>query len=187
MYKKLIFSAALSFVSVYAMATTPAPPFTLSSGDFKANDIMPDRVGGNTEGNIACRGENISPSLSWKNIPKDTQSLALIVHDAEGRNGLGVTHLVAYDIPVTTSEFASGALSGQKGFVGGQNTSGKNHYVGPCPPLTVDTHHYTFTLIATDLPVGTLPANLNREALLDKLQGHALGAAGIVGGYGPAK
>jgi len=40
------------------------------------------------------------------------------------------------------------------------------------------------TLIATDLPLGTLPEDLDRNGLLELLQGHALGAQSLVGRYG---
>ncbi|MDB5924948.1 MAG: hypothetical protein JWN13_3884, partial [Betaproteobacteria bacterium] len=42
-------------------------------------------------------------------------------------------------------------------------------------------HHYTFTLVATDVEPGALPAGLTRDELFDKLQGHSKGAAGLVG------
>lgn len=43
---------------------------------------------------------------------------------------------------------------------------------------------YTFTLIATDLEPGDLPAGLTRDELLAKLTGHTKGAAGLVGLFG---
>ena len=38
-----------------------------------------------------------------------------------------------------------------------------------------------FTVIATDLDPGALPAGLTRDELWEKLKGHAKGVAGIVG------
>jgi phosphatidylethanolamine-binding protein (PEBP) family uncharacterized protein len=43
-------------------------------------------------------------------------------------------------------------------------------------------HHYTLTLIATDLEPGA--AGLTRDELLAKLSGHTKGAAGLVGLFG---
>ena len=43
---------------------------------------------------------------------------------------------------------------------------------------------YTFTLIATDLKPGDLPAGLTRDELFAKLTGHTKGAAGLVGLFG---
>jgi hypothetical protein len=39
-------------------------------------------------------------------------------------------------------------------------------------------------LIATDLPPHALGPGLTREQLLEKLQGHAKGGAGIIGRFG---
>ncbi|EOH1071922.1 YbhB/YbcL family Raf kinase inhibitor-like protein, partial [Cronobacter sakazakii] len=54
---------------------------------------------------------------------------------------------------------------------------------GPCPPPGSGAHHYTFTLIATDLPAD-LPPGLTREELFTKLKGHALAATGLIGRFG---
>lgn len=121
--------------------------------------------------------------MAWQNAPANTKSFALIIQDPQGKNGLGVTHLVAYGIPATTQRFERTALSNGKGFVGGLNSKGSKAYVGPCPPPTLDLHYYTFTLIATDLPTTALPAGLLREELLHRLEGHALASAGMVAGY----
>jgi hypothetical protein len=45
-------------------------------------------------------------------------------------------------------------------------------------------HHYTFTLIATDLGAKDLPPGLTKEELFPKLAGHTKGAAGLVGLFG---
>jgi len=45
-------------------------------------------------------------------------------------------------------------------------------------------HHYTFTLIATDLEPGDLPVGLTREELFAKLTGRTKGATGLVGLFG---
>jgi len=45
-------------------------------------------------------------------------------------------------------------------------------------------HHYTFTLIATDLEPGELPPGLSRDELLAKLTGHTKGATGLIGQFG---
>lgn len=177
--------AAALFIAPLDQAIAGQPVFALHSADFAANALMPERMGGNNANNPACRGENQSPALAWENPPADTRSFALIVHDAQGKNGLGVTHLVAYGIPATSRSLAAGALSQGNGFIGGKNSAGQERYAGPCPPQGVDTHYYTFTLIATDLAPDALPAGLTREALLERLQGHALRAAGLVGGYAP--
>lgn len=66
----------------------------------------------------------------------------------------------------------------------GRNSRGTLSYRGPCPPAGDNPHHYALTLIATDLPLGTLPEGTDRSGLLQLLQGHALGAQSPVGRYG---
>ena len=45
-------------------------------------------------------------------------------------------------------------------------------------------HHYTITIIATDIAPGSLKPGLTRDELQTALKGHALDSATIVGRYG---
>ncbi|MCE0492112.1 YbhB/YbcL family Raf kinase inhibitor-like protein [Pantoea sp. Mb-10] len=160
-----------------------APPFTLHSSDFNDGGLLEARFAGNKAGNPACSGENVSPALSWSNVPAGTQSFALLMTDPVGAKGLGVTHMVAYNIAATRSHFAQGELTQGAGYTGGKNSPGTTHYYGPCPPLGSGMHHYNFVLIATDLPVNQLPAGLTHDDLIARLKGHALAGATIVGRF----
>ena len=157
--------------------------FVLQSTAFADNALLDQQYAGNDASNPNCTGKNSSPPLIWSNAPPQTKSYALIVHDPEGAKGLGVTHLVAYNIPSSATGFAPDALKEAKGYTGGTNTPGTTIWYGPCPPPGTGAHHYTFTLIATDLPP-ELPAGLTREALFAKLKGHQLAAAGLIGRFG---
>lgn len=182
--KALLKTAAVVTLTVWLPFASAANIFTLSSPDFKDGEMWAQKFAGNIKGNAFCTGENISPALSWENVPEGTKSLALTLVDPEGRGGLGVNHLVAYGISPTAKGFAQNDLAKAKGFVGGKSTQGNGHYNGPCPPISAGVHHYTFTLIATDLAPDALPAGLTREQLFDKLEGHSKGAAGIIGRFG---
>src|SRR6202011_5847154 len=70
---------------------------------------------------------------------------------------------------------------GQK-YVGGKSTMNLPHYFGPCTPAGAP-HHYTFTLIATDLEPMTLQRGMDRDELMKALDGHAKGATGIIGTF----
>jgi Raf kinase inhibitor-like YbhB/YbcL family protein len=158
-----------------------AEPFTLSSSTFKDGTMLPLRYTGDQKSNPNCLGENVSPALRWSNAPPETKSFAVLLVDPEGRNGLGVVHWVAYDIPASVHEFAEGEVSKPSTkYVGGKSIVNRSTYFGPCPPPNTAPHHYTFTLIATDLEPGALPAGLTREELLAKLEGHAHASASIV-------
>ena len=128
-----------------------------------------------------CVGENISPPLAWSNVPDGTKSFALLLFDPEGRAPAGVSHMVLYGIPADVKGFAEGELSKPSDkFVGGKNLMGVGIYFGPGTPPNTDWHHYTFTLVATDLDPKALQPGLTREELAAALKDHVKGSAGLV-------
>jgi Raf kinase inhibitor-like YbhB/YbcL family protein len=158
-----------------------ADPFMLTSTAFKYGTMMPQKHAGAIKSNPNCLGQNVSPAFAWHNVPAGTKSFALIMVDPEGRGGLGVMHWVAYGIPGSLTGFAEGETEkASDKFVGGKGTAGLNVYIGPCTPPGTDYHHYTFTLIATDLDPKALPAGLTRDELFAKLDGHVKASAGLV-------
>ena len=125
--------------------------FTLSSPSFKDGERLAVKNAGNNKTNPNCVGDNVSPALSWANPPEGTKSFALLMFDPEGRPPGGVSHWVAYGIPASVTGFAEGEVSKPSDkYVGGQSTMKLSNYFGPCTPPGAP-HHYTFTLIATDL------------------------------------
>jgi Raf kinase inhibitor-like YbhB/YbcL family protein len=128
-----------------------------------------------------CVGENISPPLAWSNPPDGTKSFALLLFDPEGRAPAGVSHMVVYGIPADVKGFAEGELSKPSDkFVGGKSTMGLGVYTGPGTPPNTDWHHYTWTLIATDLDPKALQPGMTREELAAALKDHLKGSAGLV-------
>jgi Raf kinase inhibitor-like YbhB/YbcL family protein len=160
-----------------------AGPFTLTSPAFADNAPLATKFAGDRKGNPNCVGQSISPPLAWANPPAGTKSFALLLVDPEGRGGLGVVHMVVYGIPASVSSFAEGELSKPSvEFVGGKSTMGLPTYFGPCTPPG-DWHHYTFTIIATDLEPKALPPGMTRDQLFAALAGHTKGAAGLIGRF----
>lgn len=173
----------LGAVASAASLAHAAEPFTLTSTSFNDGDIVPAKYAGAHPGRT-CGGENVSPQLSWANAPEKTKSFAMVMTDPEGGRGLGSVHWVAYGIPVSKTSFAEGEASAPpKDHVGGKNNLGTNYYFGPCGPAGDSLHHYIFTMIATDLEPDALPPGLTRDELFQKLRGHALAPASIVGKY----
>jgi Raf kinase inhibitor-like YbhB/YbcL family protein len=157
--------------------------FTLSSPDFKDGARLAVKNAGNNKANPNCVGENISPAFAWSNPPAGTKSFALLMFDPEGRPPGGVSHWVAYGIPASVTGFAEGEVSKPSDkYVGGLGTAKLSTYTGPCTPAGAP-HHYTFTLIATDLEPSALPAGLAREELIKALEGHAKEATGLIGTF----
>ena len=179
---RLAGSIAVLCVGQFALA---AGPFSLTSSSFKDGTMLSVKNAGNFSANPNCIGENISPQLSWSNMPTGTKSLALLLVDPEAHAGLGFIHMVAYGIAPAIAGFAEGELSQPSNkFVSGKNGAGRSYYQGPCIPQGIGMHHYTFTLIATDLDPSELPAGLTRDELFAKIARHAKGSAGLVGLFG---
>jgi Raf kinase inhibitor-like YbhB/YbcL family protein len=175
----------LSLAGGFSLATCTgafaAEVFTLMSPAFKDGTLMAQKNAGANKTNPNCVGENVSPPLSWANPPAGTKSYALLMIDPEGRGGLGVIHWLAYNIPASVTSFAEGETShASPKYTGGKGTAGQSTYLGPCTPVGAP-HHYTFTLVATDLEPGALPAGLTYPELMSKLDGHAKGGTGLIG------
>lgn len=147
----------------------------LISETFTANDLIPPVY--------TCDGDNISPSLLWDDIPRNTQSLALIVDDPDAPQYTFI-HWVVYDIPNHVRQFPKG-LSTRKKVLEGGGTQGINDfgnlgYDGPCPPY--GTHRYFFKMYALDCILG-LDSGANKAQLQASMSGHILAAAELVGRY----
>lgn len=148
---------------------------SLSSADFDNGGAIPRQHTG--------EGEDISPQLSWENIPDGCRSLAVICHDPDAplvsKTGeYGFVHWVLYNIPAATTELESGSRE----FATGKNNFGKNGYNGPMPPPGHGRHHYFFWLLALDLDPD-LPEGLTMQELLKKGEPHILGMNRLVGTY----
>jgi Raf kinase inhibitor-like YbhB/YbcL family protein len=179
---KLALTAGFA-LAVWSTGARAAEPFTITSSAFKDGERLAVKMAGNNKQNPNCVGENVSPPLAWANPPEGTKSYALLMFDPEGRPPGGVSHWVAYGIPVAVKGFAEGEVSEQTDkYVGGKSLMGLPHYFGPCTPPGAP-HHYTFTLIATDLEPTALQPGMTRDELIKALEGHAKGATGIIGTF----
>lgn len=173
--------AAFGTILALSMIPTAAAGFTLTSTTFNDGGMLPRRVSNKSPPNPNCVGNNVSPQLSWSNPPEGTKSYAFTIVDQEGYGGVGVTHWVAYGIPVDVTSFAEGEVSKpSRKYVGGKSTEGVGYYSGPCTPPG-SPHHYVFRVIANDLQPNALPPGFTLEELESRLKGHTRGAAAIVG------
>ena len=127
-------------------------------------------------------GGNISPPMSWTDVPEGTKGLALIVEDPDAPSG-SFSHWVVYHIPPASTglnegipaepNLPGGALQGRNGF-------GEMGYGGPQPPA--GTHRYFFHLYALNTEL-KLPAGVSRGELDRALQGHVLAETQLMGHY----
>jgi len=176
--------AAGAVVFIGASPAANADVLTLTSPQIQDNGILAVKNAcADKQRSPNCVGENISPPLAWSGVPEGTKSFALLLFDPEGRAPAGVSHMVVYGIPATLKGFAEGELSKESDkFVGGKSTMEKATYWGPGTPPNTDWHHYTWTLVATDLDpkAPELKPGMTREELAVALKDHVKGSAGLV-------
>lgn len=141
-------------------------PFTLSSAEVKQSALIDDAQ---VFKGFGCSGDNISPSLTWKNAPAATKSFAVTVYDPDAPTGSGWWHWVVFNIPASTTSLPAGAgTTGSATMVTGAVQSrtdfGSFGYGGPCPPQGDKLHRYIFTVYA--LKVAKLDADQNASGAL---------------------
>jgi Raf kinase inhibitor-like YbhB/YbcL family protein len=153
-------------------------PMKLTSPSFGPQGSIPQRY--------TCDGENVSPSLSWSEVPSGAKTLALIMDDPDApdpaKPRMTWVHWVLYNIPAVANGLPEGvdARSLPSGTLEGKNDWKKNGYGGPCPPI--GRHRYVHKLYALDVVLPDL-RQPNKAALEAAMQGHILAQAELVGTY----
>ncbi|OGU42353.1 MAG: phosphatidylethanolamine-binding protein [Ignavibacteria bacterium GWB2_35_12] len=133
-----------------------------------------------------CEGRDISPPLSWSNLPEGTKSIALINDDPDAPMGTWV-HWVIYNIPPIETGLKEGIPSEKvlpNGTKQGITDFRRVGYGGPCPPS--GTHRYFFKIYALDTML-ELESGAAKGQLLTAMEGHILGTGQLIGKYKRAK
>ena len=152
-----------------------AMSFSIISSAFESGGMIPAQY--------TCDGADISPPLSWRNVPVSAKSLALICDDPDAPVGTWV-HWVLFNLPAANSGLPENVPPQkvlENGAKQGINDFRKIGYGGPCPPGGV--HRYFFKLYALD-DFLNLPAGSTKSELLKAMEGHLLGQAELIGRYG---
>jgi len=124
-------------------------------------------------------GEDVSPPLSWSNVPEGTKEFALICDDPDAPRPVPWVHWVLYKIPASVRELAEGSSGGARE---GRNDFGNTGYGGPMPPPGHGVHHYHFKVYALDTELD-LPAGATKDQLLGAMKGHVAAEGELVGTY----
>ena len=139
----------------------------ITSSGFQNNSKIPEKY--------TCDGENINPPLSFSDIPQNAKSLVLIMDDPDAPMGTFV-HWVLFNIDSRENGIAENSSLGTEGL----STTEKKEYIGPCPPS--GTHRYFFKLYALDTALN-LPSTPDKKAVEEKMQGHIIEKAELIGLY----
>jgi Raf kinase inhibitor-like YbhB/YbcL family protein len=135
-------------------------------------------------------GDNISPQLSWSELPAGTVQLALVMDDPIVPMPQPFVHWVAYNIPASASglpeqlskEVQVTDVPELAGMINGLNGVRQVGYFGPRPPVDAKLHAYHFRVYALDTALN-LPEGLNKQTLLEAIEGHVLGTGMLMGHY----
>jgi Raf kinase inhibitor-like YbhB/YbcL family protein len=176
-------------------SVTPQPPpgggrgrgsvqvMMLASSAWPDGGAIPDRY--------TQAGEDISPPLSWSNVPTGTVCFTLIVHDPDAAVGSGTDdtlHWMLWNIPATVTALGERISSTAQLPDGTRQMSATGpNYRGPGAAAAGPAHHYVFELYALDAlldvpAVGASPAQ-TRAAVLSGMAGHVRGKAAFVGRF----
>jgi len=151
----------------------------IRSTAFSDNETIPTKYTGD--------GDDVSPPLSWSGAPDGSRAFALICDDPDAPTAEPWVHWVMYDIPGDTTGLGEAvpkeaSLAHPAGAKQGRNSFGKIGYGGPAPPKGHGLHHYHFKVYALDAAI-ELPGTVDKNRLLDAIQGHVLATGELTGTY----
>jgi Raf kinase inhibitor-like YbhB/YbcL family protein len=134
---------------------------------------------------FGCEGENLAPSLRWRNIPTGTRSLAVTVYDPDAPTGSGWWHWVVYDIPATADGLPGGAAAAPlpAGARQGRNDFGERSFGGACPPPGDKPHRYIVTVHALKVEKLNVPEDASPALIGFMLHSNSVGRAQITATY----
>jgi Raf kinase inhibitor-like YbhB/YbcL family protein len=102
-------------------------------------------------------GAQVSPPLTWSNVPEGTTSLVLIAHDVDQAVGQAtddMLHWMVWNIPASARTLAEAIPQGNQLPDGSRQISATGpYYRGPGAPASGPAHHYVFQIYALDGPI----------------------------------
>lgn len=147
------------------------PSFPLSSTDLREGERL---------GQAQLAGSDISPQLSWSDLPEGTKSVAITCFDPDAPTGAGFWHWAVFNIPVSVHEISSGGEI--EGSLSLKGDSGQRGYYGAQPPEGHGPHRYLFAVHAVDVDKLDIDPDATPTVLGFNLYFHSLGRA-IVWGW----
>jgi Raf kinase inhibitor-like YbhB/YbcL family protein len=137
--------------------------------------------GGAIPSKYTCDGADISPEITFSEVPSRAVTLVLIVEDPDIPMKMPPdnkwNHWIVWNIPADTRTLAEGSTPPG---VQGRGTNGKSGYGGPCPPDR--EHRYIFTAYAIDRMIN-LPLHATKQDVIAAIQSHILDKAELIGRY----
>lgn len=144
----------------------------LTSSQFKHQETVPVRY--------TCDGEDISPPLTWSDVPEGVKSFTLIVRDPDAPAKPEWIHWIVKNIPADVWSVDENDVPHNSTNEGElvTNDFGKAGWGGPCP--SNGEHRYFFNLYALDIEQVSGDSLVDVEAAMD---GHILDKAELMATY----
>jgi Raf kinase inhibitor-like YbhB/YbcL family protein len=134
-------------------------------------------------------GQDVSPPISWDNVPPGTKELVLICDDPDAPTPEPWVHWVIYKIPTIERGLPEGTPRDARLKKPAKALQGKNSwpsdnigYRGPMPPPGHGTHHYYFRVYAIGAKLPVEPG-MDKRTLLQEIAGHAIAEGVLMGTY----
>lgn len=181
--------AFLSLMLMGSMAMAKDKDFSIESVSWKDGEVITDS---HVFNGFGCSGQNISPQVSWKNLPKKAKSVTVTIFDPDAPSGSGWWHWVVYNIPTKVKALAPGEgkqnlAKLENGATQGNTDFGMTGYGGPCPPAGDKAHRYVLTVNALDIPTLELSDNSTAAMINFYINQHSIAKATITGMYSRSK
>jgi Raf kinase inhibitor-like YbhB/YbcL family protein len=136
-------------------------------------------------------GDQVSPALSWSNVPENVQSFVLIMHDIDAATAPGtddVLHWMLWNIPGASTSLPEGIQQAPQLPDGTRQISQSGpYYRGPGAAAAGPAHHYLIELFALDTMLDVPAVGQNqtpaqtRAAVVAAMATHVRGKAAYVG------
>ena len=153
---------------------------TLTTPAFKQNQAIPNIYSGYDQDN--------SFQLNWSKGPTNTKSYVLVMEDPDSRKPpIPVVHWLVWNLPASMTSLPEGLKKQDRlvepdGVRQGATSTGKIGYMGPKPPKGDPAHHYHTQIFALDTALN-LPAGVDRDQLLQAINGHVIAKGELIGQF----
>ena len=176
---RLLYTFFLTGVLMLSLSGQEKEAFSVSSSSLQSGKEIAARFALKT----VSGGQNISPGLSWKNLPAGTKSIAVTCIDIHPLAHKWV-HWMVINIPAESTGLPEGSSPGKMPENSKElnNSFGSKGYGGPQPPKGSGNHTYIFTVYALSDSINA-SGFVSEEAFLKLISGKVLAKTQLTGTF----
>lgn len=153
-------------------------PLTVTSEDFTDGGKLPLEA---TAEFVGAGGRDVSPQLSWSEVPEGTKSIYIHVYDPDAPTPAGWWHWSVVNLPADLRSLDRDAARNlPDGALTLKHDGGGRGYLGSAPPAGHGPHRYFFTVHALDT-VLDIDEDATATAAAFTAREHVLARGTIVG------